>query len=138
MLNNKKSVGSYVVTECSRCNNNMNHVITALNPDSSIAQVKCLVCGSIHKPKNTKTTRVLGTTKKIEKVKSAPSYSLLNQAKEGASNKVPINYTISTNFKKNTLIQHTQMGEGVVLNVFDNKIEVLFAEGKKVLVHNKG
>lgn len=134
MINNKKSVGSYIVTECSKCNNNMNHVITALNPDSSIAQVKCLVCGSIHKPK---TIRVVGAAKKIQRVKSAPSYSLLNKAKDGAINKVPINYSMTTNFKKNTLIQHFQMGEGVVLSVYDNKIEVLFVEGKKVLVHNK-
>lgn len=133
----KKSVGSYVVTGCSRCNNEMNHVITALNPDSSIAQVKCMVCGSIHKPKNKKDLRVLGSVKKIEKIKTPPSYALLNEARGTASNKVPINYSISNTFKKNMLILHSHMGEGVVLNVFDNKIEVLFAEGKKVLVHNK-
>ena len=134
MVLKRKTVGSYIVTRCSKCDNDMNHVITALNPDGSVVQVKCMVCSSIHKPIRQK--KLLASPRKTIKT-TRPSYSLFNQAKESATNKVPMQYNMSKKFDKNILIIHSQMGEGVILNSYENKIDVLFLEGRKVLVHNR-
>jgi len=132
-----KTVGSYTVTTCNRCNNEMNHIISALNSDSSIAQVKCMVCSSIHKYKK---ISLEPKTKQITKRTTSSSgsyYKLFNEAKERATNKVSLKYSIGNTYSKNTLIDHISLGEGVVLNSYDSKIEVLFKDGVKILVHNK-
>ncbi|HEX2731768.1 MAG TPA: hypothetical protein VHM70_09190 [Polyangiaceae bacterium] len=48
------------------------------------------------------------------------------------------NYSISSRFERDELIRHKTFGEGCVLEVLqDQKINVLFREGVKVLVHDR-
>ncbi|MEC4675694.1 MAG: hypothetical protein VST72_02060 [Nitrospirota bacterium] len=47
-------------------------------------------------------------------------------------------YRIDGNFEKDETIDHSKFGIGIVLYVIQNdKIEVLFKEGPKLLVQNK-
>jgi hypothetical protein len=43
-------------------------------------------------------------------------------------------YTVSGHYNTGTLLNHPTFGKGLVLRVDGQKIEVLFAEGKKILV----
>ena len=43
-------------------------------------------------------------------------------------------YTVSGHFTPGTLLNHPTFGKGLVLSVYGQKMEVLFAEGKKILV----
>jgi len=134
----RKTVGSYTVTTCNKCKNDMNHVITALEADLSIAQVKCMVCGSIHKYKKSSLEVKQKTIKTIKKTSSSNSYySLFNEAKELATNKVALKYSFTNKYTKNNLIDHASLGEGVVISTYEFKVEVLFKDGVKILVHNK-
>jgi hypothetical protein len=59
---------------------------------------------------------------------------LVNQAE--ARKKIP--YTLSGSFKENDLIDHTIFGLGVVTHLLDNnKIQVSFKEGEKLLISKR-
>lgn len=137
-INNKADVGTYIITRCSKCNNDMNHVVVAKGSDGIVARVKCIVCNSEHNyhPEKNKVLRT--TVTKTRPTKPIVSgYKLFEEAKSGAKNMVPIDYAISNVYKKGDLIQHINWGEGVVYNVFDNKVEVIFRDMIRALVHNR-
>jgi hypothetical protein len=134
----KADVGTYIVTRCSRCDHDMNHVVVAKGADGSVARVKCLVCGSEHNYHHEAVKKA--SSVRAPKLTSAPrssSSKLFEEAKQGAVNKVPVNYTISDSYPNGTLILHSNWGEGVVFKVFDDKIEVVFRDAVRTLVQNR-
>jgi len=136
--NEKADVGTYIVTRCSRCDNNMNHVVVAKGADNYVARVKCLVCGSEHNYKHESIKKI--SSPRISKVSAAPRVSnlkLFEEAKSSAVNKVPVDYNISNSYAKGMLLQHLNWGEGVVFKVFDDKIEVVFRDSIRTLVQNR-
>ena len=136
--NDKADVGTYIVTRCSRGDNNMNHVVVAKGADNYVARVKCLVCGSEHNYKHEPVKKILSA--KISKVSAAPKVNnskLFEEAKSGAVNKVPVDYNIGNSYAKGSLLQHVSWGEGVVFKVFDDKIEVVFRDSIRTLVQNR-
>lgn len=135
-------VGKYIVTRCSRCDNDVNHVVVAQGADGIVARVKCIVCGSEHNYKRTKAVVKSSTTSSRRFTPKAPappkvSIKLWEEAKSGAKNKVPLEYAINKTFEKDNLIYHPTMGVGVVMKAYDNKIDVIFSQDIKALVHNK-
>ena len=136
--NDKAEVGTYIVSRCSKCDNNMNHVVVAKGADNYVARIKCLVCGSEHNYKHEPIKKILSA--RISKVSTAPRVSsskLFEEAKAGSVNKVPVDYNISDSYAKGTLLQHLNWGEGVVFKVFDDKIEVVFRDSIRMLVQNR-
>jgi len=136
--NDKAEVGTYIVTRCSRCDNNMNHVVVAKGADNYVARVKCLICGSEHNYKHEPVKKILSA--RILKISAAPktsSYKLFEEARSSATNKVPVDYNIGNSYAKGTLLQHLNWGEGVVFKVFDDKIEVIFRDSIRTLVQNR-
>ena len=136
--NDKADVGTYIVTRCSRCDNNMNHVVVAKGADNYVARVKCLICGSEHNYKHEPIRKILSA--RVSKVSAAPKSSsskLFEEAKSSAVNKVPVDYKIAESYSKGTLLQHLNWGEGVVFKVFDDKIEVIFRDSIRTLVQNR-
>ncbi len=134
----RADVGTYMVTRCSRCDRDMNHVVVAKGSDGSVARVKCLVCGSEHNYHHSVVKKA--SSAKTTKLSAAPKSSnskLFEEAKKSAINKVPINYTITDKYANGTLIQHVNWGEGVVFKVFDDKIEVVFRDSIRTLVQNR-
>ena len=136
--NNNAGVGTYIVTRCSRCDNNMNHVVVAKGADNYVARVKCLICGSEHNYKPEPVKKTLSAKK--SKISAAPKSSnskLFEEAKSTSINKVHVDYNISNSYAKGTLLQHSNWGEGVVFKVFDDKIEVIFRDSIRTLVQNR-
>lgn len=136
--NDRADVGTYIVTRCSKCDNNMNHVVVAKGADNYVARVKCLICGSEHNYKRDAVKKTLST--RISKVSATPKTSnskLFEEARSTAVNKVPVEYNISNSYAKGTLLQHLNWGEGVVFKVFDEKIEVIFRDTIRTLVQNR-
>ncbi len=136
--NDKADVGTYIVTRCSRCDNNMNHVVVAKGADNYVARVKCLICGSEHNYKHEPIKKILSA--KISKISATPKSSsskLFEEAKSSSVNKVPVDYNIADSYVKGTLLQHLNWGEGIVFKVFDNKIEVIFRDSIRTLVQNR-
>lgn len=134
----KAEVGTYIVTRCNRCDNNMNHVVVAKGADNYVVRVKCLICGSEHNYKHEPIKKILSA--RISKVSAAPRVSnskLFEEAKTSATNKVPVDYNIGNSYTKGTLLQHLNWGEGIVFKVFDDKIEVVFRDSIRTLVQNR-
>ncbi len=46
-------------------------------------------------------------------------------------------YSIKGSFSKDTLIEHPKFGRGVVTLSYENKLQVLFRDGVRELVHNR-
>ena len=135
--NDRAGVGEHIVTHCTRCNNGMNHTVVAHGADGVVARVKCMVCGSEHNYKKTPTPKSASTVIKVTKVSIPIGVKHWEEAKANAINKVPITYSMNQKFQKNNLICHPTLGEGVVMNAYDNKIDVIFRNDIKPLVHNK-
>jgi len=136
--NERAEVGTYIVTRCSRCDNNMNHVVVAKGADNLVARVKCLICGSEHNYKHEAIKKA--SSPRVTKVSAAPKSSsskLFEEAKSTSINKVPVDYNIANSYAKGTLLQHINWGEGVVFKVFDDKIEVVFRNSIRTLVQNR-
>ncbi|MFH1223360.1 MAG: hypothetical protein V1647_03340 [Pseudomonadota bacterium] len=137
--NDKAGVGNHIVTHCGRCDHDMNHTVVAHGADGIVARVKCMVCGSEHNYKRTTParTKISGAANTIKKVNIPMGPKHWEEAKASASNKVPLTYKMTDWFNKNSLIQHPTLGEGVVIQSYDNKIDVIFRDGIKPLVHNR-
>ena len=52
-------------------------------------------------------------------------------------NKPLLPYAVSARFAEGDQIKHAKFGDGVVFAVEENKIRVNFAEGAKVLLHDR-
>ena len=138
-------VGTHIVTYCSKCAHDVNHVVVAHGADGMVARVKCIVCNSEHNYKKMSQTRVvqhrtsssLTGGAKAHHIPPKFNIKLWEDAKAGAKNRTPVEYTINKMFEKDMLIYHSTMGEGVVMKVYDNKIEVIFSMDIKSLVHNR-
>lgn len=135
--NDRAGVGEHIVTRCSRCDHDMNHTVVAQGADGIVARVKCMVCGSEHNYKKFVPERIRATKVKVVQKSVTVTPKLWDEAKAGAANKSPISYAMDQRFPKNTLIHHPTLGEGVVINAYDNKIDVIFRDGIKPLVHNR-
>lgn len=88
---------------------------------------------SIHRPK-----RVTFRSNTREAASEAPKEAKLPewaQAVEGKGPKDFKPYAVSTTFAQGDLVKHAKFGEGVVLSVEPNKIEVLFESGPRKLAH---
>jgi len=139
----RADVGTHIVCYCSRCKHDVNHVVVAKGADGLVARVKCIVCSSEHNYKKAPTTRPSLRTRptsisaKSNQIPTRFNTKLWEEAKNGAKNKVPVEYTINKKFEKDSLIYHSTMGEGVVMKVYDNKIDVIFSSDIKSLVHNR-
>ena len=107
-------------------------------------KVKCNTCNSQHKYR----TKQSG----ISKPKSAKSKSPARKIKTQEANyndyisrltdydltRVKM-YSMDGSYKKDEIIEHSKFGVGIVLSLIqNNKIEMLFKDGPKVLIHNFG
>lgn len=50
---------------------------------------------------------------------------------------VPVAYRMTESYKNDDVIEHSIFGRGIVLNVSSQKMEVLFADGSRVLAMDR-
>ena len=137
------SAGHDIDTYCSRCKLDLAHVIIALSAGQPV-RVLCKTCNSEHafrKPKR-KTT---GVTKRAATKKSTasapqgpPSTEAYHQMLSGRDLSRSRRYTIKETFEVDDIVDHKKFGIGLVTKMLgDQKIEVTFREGAKILVHDR-
>lgn len=132
------SVGKDVLSYCSKCKLNLSHVIVAMKDVKSIAKVKCNTCGTMQAYKDPSRSNATKTrTKKTDQPSKVISISDLWM--EGiSSTKVKSQpYDMGHKFKEGDVIDHTKFGPGIIQNVVDDKIQVIFRHEIKTLIHNK-
>lgn len=105
-------------------------------------KVKCNTCNSEHKfrtkpsgiskPKSTKSK---SPARKI-KTQEANYNDYMSRLTDYDLTRVKI-YSMDGSYKKDEIIEHFKFGVGIVLSLIQtNKIEMLFKDGPRVLVHN--
>lgn len=142
--------GDDVEAWCTRCRMNLNHRVIAV-VGSEIKRVHCLTCGGDHKyyppkyagraPAETGPVRVAGgdrTRPARERAKAKAAGEWNTFMSEMAPGTEPRPYSIFEGFTESEYIKHPVFGVGRVLEVVGaEKIQVIFEEGRKVLVCNR-
>lgn len=146
--------GEDVEAWCTRCRMNLNHRVIAV-VGRSIQRVHCLTCGGDHKyyppkyekgaEKGKRTVRVSSSStgekgRKAVGIRAADKAlgewtTFMNEMPPGT---VPRAYRITEVYGLSEFIEHPTLGTGRVVDILgQEKIEVIFKDGRKVLVCNR-
>jgi hypothetical protein len=119
------SAGSQIDAYCPSCKAVKPHIVVAMK-GTRAAKTDCQVCGSVHPyRKNPPDTR-------------AKKRSQYEDAMEGRDLSKPVPYKITRKFNLDDVIEHKTFGVGLVTRVIsDKKMEVLFEDSTKLLVHGR-
>lgn len=127
------AVAKSVYIDCKKCGTERYFKVIA-HTSSETAKVKCEVCGSQKsyrvsekKPKATKPRAAKSTTPK-----SSSTWITLKENRGEGSAK---SYSVKATFASDESLMHPKFGLGFVIKAHPSKIEVLFAEGVKELIH---
>lgn len=121
------AVARRVHTDCKKCETGRYHVIVA-HKTSTSAKVQCEVCG------RSSTYSVAKSTIRRKAAASKKSHFDQLETEFGSQQQVP--YKISSSYEINQKIEHKSFGTGYVVKVLPTKIEVVFTEETKLLIHN--
>ena len=138
------SAGHDIDTYCSRCKLDLAHVIIAVSAGQPV-RVVCKTCNSEHafrKPKRKATgvtKRASSTRKTAAATPQGPlSSEAYHQILSGRDLSRSRRYTIKESFSVDDVVDHKKFGIGLVTKMLgDQKIEVTFREGIKILIHDR-
>jgi hypothetical protein len=137
-------VAKSIFVFCKKCDSDRYHTVLAHKSESS-ASVQCEVCKAKSTWKVPKTTapkekKLTGAAAKRKEAsanarKSAHTneYTNLAAAAQGDAQ----SYNMRMKFTVNTKVEHPKFGLGVIKAAFTDKIEVVFADEVRMLVHNR-
>lgn len=143
-MNSLPAVAKSFYAFCKKCDADRYHVVLAHTTATS-AKIKCEICGSqktYSLPKaQTRTGKPLtgAAAKKREQTLSARKSSHRNEYDMLMSNEnaATANYTMKGKFEKNTKLQHPKFGLGFIKEAASDKIEVVFEDEVRTLIHNR-
>lgn len=131
-------------TSCKKCGADRYHVVLA-HTSSTSAKMQCEIC----KSKKTFTIPKEGTPKKVVRTgasstnKSTGAYKPRNHSNDyelrhqNQLMKEAIAYSIKQTFKENQKVQHPKFGLGFVIKVLPDRVDVIFTDEVRTLIHNK-
>ena len=142
-VNQLPPVAKSFFTFCKKCNADRYHVVLA-HTTPKTAKIKCEVCGSQKSYSLPKAGGSAGAAK-VTRTRTASSesarrsshnaeYEALLQAQENSSE---VSYNIKGKFTLNQKINHPKFGVGIVRGVQPEKVEVVFSDEVRNLVHNR-
>lgn len=132
--------GKEVDAWCGRCSMVLAHVIVAMDASNErILRVQCRSCQNTHAFRDKRFARK--STKPSRSNRSKESLTT-NEYQQLMMHRDTVNaktYASSKEFVVDDVVAHTAFGTGVVTKTLsDNKVEIAFSQGMKVLVHNRG
>lgn len=140
--------GGEVDSWCTKCRMDLLHRVVAM-VGGKPKRVECQTCHSQHNYRAPKNAPAAASGKKsaTTKARSAKSASTPKPSRiqhdwevhlAGKEQGAFRAYSINSRFERDELIRHKTFGDGCVLEVLqDQKINVIFREGIKVLVHGR-
>ena len=136
-------VGKEILSNCSKCKLILAHIIVTMKSATEPDKVQCKTCKSTQsfkdpsaKKKKTSVARVIKSARSSKKSTETVG-ELWTKAlnKSTTENK---DYSIKGSFQTGDVINHPTFGQGVVEKLIDNnKIEVLFQDDYRTLMHKK-
>lgn len=143
-VNHLPPVAKSFFTFCKKCNADRYHMVLA-HTSAKTAKIKCEVCGSQKSYSLPKAGSSSSGKATVSRSRSAASeaarrsshnseYESLLENHESAKE---VAYNIRTKFSLNQKILHPKFGVGIVRGVQPEKVEVVFADEVRNLVHNR-
>lgn len=129
-------------TFCKKCDANRYHTVLAHKTATS-AKVKCEVCAaqstySLPKAASAKKKTATKTATGKPRVSRASSHQAeYEMLLANIENSETSSYTTKGKFAANTRLQHPKFGIGVVKITYIDKIDVVFADEVRTLMHNR-
>lgn len=134
------AVASNFNTYCAKCESDRYFKVLTHKTATS-AQIQCEVC------KSKKTYKIAAVSTGTKVKKAAGAVAIRNKAnahqtlflalRAKHSNLSPIPYTVKSKFEAGRSIEHPKFGVGYIQTALPEKIEVVFAEATRFLVHNR-
>jgi hypothetical protein len=135
------AVASRIYTNCKKCAAERYHIVLAHTTATS-AKVECEICHSkkafklpSNKPKKVGGIAAVKKAQAVENRKSAHSKEFHDLV--ATANGDSKNYNMKLNYSMNQKITHPKFGVGIIRASLDNKIEVVFEDEVRMLVHNR-
>lgn len=132
------AVAQNVFIACKKCEAERYHKVLAHTSPTS-AKVQCEVCGSkktfkLAKPKAPKKTRPKSKKDGKAGQMAVPGWAALKEQLGGSGSA----YKMGDFYKINTPIEHPKFGLGFIVLATPQRIDVVFEDGQRSLVHNRG
>ena len=122
------NIGDRIDSYCGRCKMMLAHTVETIE-GGKIKKCHCNTCGAQHayRPK---------PPKKIPGMPSVPEPSDYDKLMKAQDTSKARKYATSDRYQPTELINHASFGYGIVLTCKEsNKIDVLFSDGAKTMVH---
>lgn len=134
---NRTPVAQDVIAMCSKCKMELNHIVVAHNSSGFVERVKCLTCGGEHKYRSEKGKEIVKEPRKKSPAKKKDPNKDFEKLTERFCDKKPVLYSMSGSFHNDDVIEHNVFGKGVVINTSSQKMEVVFADGPRILAMDR-
>ena len=118
---------------CKKCEKDTFHVVLAHSAEDS-AKLECEICGS-KKTYKLPSLSTRGRSKKASLRSSAEAAWNMYNEKLGMDGKSA--YIMTNSYQPDTCIDHVKFGIGFIKSVTSGKIEVVFEDAIRLLVHNR-
>ena len=126
-------VASNFYYACKKCASETFHVVLA-HPTNVSAKLECEICGS-KKTYKLPSSKSRARSKKTSVRSSAANAWAMFNDKIGTDAIIP--YKMSNTFEIQTAIDHVKFGVGYIKSSNNKKIEVVFEDAIRLLVHNR-
>ncbi|MBI5057306.1 MAG: hypothetical protein HZB61_11900 [Nitrospirae bacterium] len=133
------SAGGYIEAWCTKCKLELGHTIIVM-VENVPDRVKCNTCNGEHnfrvKPSEKLLTKLKSPVRKIRVLEA--NYNDLLTRLTGGDLSSARQYSMKENFKKDEVVSHPSFGIGIISSVIhDNKMEILFKDGPRLLIRNQ-
>jgi hypothetical protein len=140
-------VGKSFYTLCKKCDTDRYHTVLAL-PTETSAKLKCEVCGSAktwrvpkaidpNKPKAGPRGAALKAKDRAKATRDAAHLAQYEEMQKELEDEPELPYSMKTAFQKDTKVKHPTFGLGFIRVAHPEKIEVVFPDEVRSLVHNR-
>lgn len=138
-------VGKSFYAHCKKCETDRYHTVLAL-PTETSAKLQCEVCKAkstwkVPKPKSARSSAPRGAAAKAkanaEAARSAAHAAEYENMSKSLESAETIAYNMKAQFSKDVRLNHPKFGLGFIRTVQPDKIEVVFQDEVRSLVHNR-
>jgi len=130
-------VAQDVIAMCTKCKMELNHIVVAQDIEGFVKKVKCYTCGSEHIYRSAKKISAAKNGKKRTSVKKVDPEKDFERLAEKFIDKSPVFYNMSGSYKNEDVLDHKVFGKGIVINTSCQKMEVVFADGPRILAMDR-
>lgn len=125
----KIRLGDDVAAPCGRCKGERTHQVAALNQNGTPAIVICRTCGGRHSFREKRDGKQPASSR-AKRTGRADMSSTVSRPRTPARS-----YSPREAYSEGEWIDHPKFGQGEVIEIRDDKIEVKFGVEKRLLIH---